>query len=182
MIGCGLLALACRAGVHSTTPRVTSGLSPYDSIESYSAFPAKRLVFRSRGGDGTAHAIPAPSTLFYLVHVGGTRHYGSSVRGHCESLRVPSGAGRREECVRPPGGAVPRIARGGFETWPYGRGLTARGTRSLYVGVCVQLKLMTVVVVPYGSVVAQCMRPQSIDWPAPSASQSCHCELVGLAR
>ena len=64
MIGCVLLALAFRAGVHSTTPRVTSGLSPYNSIESYSAFPAKRLVFRSRGGDGTAHAIPAPSTLF----------------------------------------------------------------------------------------------------------------------
>ena len=65
---------------------------------------------------------------------------------------------------------------------PYGRGLTARGIRSLYVGVCVQLKLMTVVAAPYGSVVTQCMRPQPIDWPAPSASQSCHCVLVGLAR
>ena len=65
---------------------------------------------------------------------------------------------------------------------PYGRGLTARGIRSLYVGVCVQLKLMTVVMVPYGSVVAQCMLPQPIDWPATSAPQCCHCVLVGLAR
>ena len=182
MIGCVLLALACRAGVHSTTPRVASGWSPYASIESYSAFPAKRLVFQSRGGDSTAHAIPAPSTLFYLVHVNGTRRYGSSVRGRCKSLRVPSGAGRWEECVRPPGGTAPRKPQEGFETCPMAEVSPPVGSVHCTSALCAQLKMMTVVVIPYGSVVAQCMQPQPIDWPATSALQCCHCVLVGLAR
>ena len=67
---------------------------------------------------------------------------------------------------------------------PYGRGLTARGIRSLYVGA---LRAAEVDdggggTVLYGSVVAQCLLPQPIDWPATSALQCCHCVLVGLAR
>ena len=66
---------------------------------------------------------------------------------------------------------------------PYGRGLTARGIRSLYVGALRAAEVDdgggdTV----WYSVVAQCMLPQPIDWPATSAPQCCHCALVGLTR